>query len=349
MMYLRSGLCRFSCPSAPSQIRFSVAPVALLAFVLTGLPCIAQDQPRSGSEQGLQTSQIPRETVTIPAGTRFTLVLSHPIESRHIRRGDDIYAQVTSPVGAGNQVAIPPGTFVQGTVDKLEQKDGRAFLHLQSMAITFPDGFITPVAGPITLNSNEGYAIKDVGGRRGASVLALPLAGAGIGALIGHSVGKSDSQVTSAFPPGCTGVPPFCSTTTTPVFGTKAKDTIIGSAIGAIASFTLLFGSHQFFMDVGSPVEMTLERPLILQQDEVAKAVEQLVEHPAPPVPVAQRPVPPPPDMSTSADHGTCYTPGTPGTPPTVIPGPPGADGIPGPPTVIPGTPPMPGTPYPCP
>ena len=196
-----------------------------------------------------------------------------------MRRGDDIYAQITSPVNSENQVVIPPGTFVQGTVDKLQQKRGRAELHLQSISIAFPDGYVATVSGPITLESDEGYALKDPGSRRMIGFIALPAAGAGVGALIGHSIGKAQSEVTSNFPPGCIGGPPFCGPTTTPVFGTKAKDAIIGagigSAIGAVASLTLLFGSHQFFLDVGTPVEMVLPQPLSLQQSQTANAIRE--------------------------------------------------------------------------
>jgi hypothetical protein len=329
-----------------------LATVTALFFAAA---CIAQDhpQPPSPPDPAASAQATPKpesSTVTLPPGTRIALVLTHDIQSRSMRRGDDIYAQITSPVNSGNEVVIPPGAFVQGTVDKLQQKRGRAELHLQSLSITFPDGYVTAVSGPITLESDEGYALKDPGSRRMIGFIALPAAGAGLGALIGHSVGKADSEVTSSFPPGCVGGPPFCSPTTTPVFGTKTKDAIIGAgigtAIGAVASITLLFSSHQFFLDVGTPVEMVLQQPLSLLQSQAANAVRESEEHPVTVQPTASRPVAPPTPLNP--DHGTCYTPGTPGTPDTVIPGTPGPDGIPGPPTVIPGTPPSPGTPYPC-
>ncbi len=309
-------------------------------FLLLTFTCVAQ-QPESGTPQGSRPgqSQTANLTVTIPAGTQLALVLTHPVQSRVIHHGDDIYAQITSPVNAGDEMVIPPGTFVQGTVDRLEQRKGQsAELRLQSMAITFPDGYVAPVSGPITLQSNEGYAIKDPGSRRAIAAFALPAAGAGVGALIGHSVGKPESSTTSAFPPGCIGPPPFCSTTTTPVFGTKAKDAIIGAGvgagIGAVGAVALLFSSHHFFMDVGSPVEMTLQKPIVLQQKEVNAAVQQFSQHPVAEQPIMPRPIIAPPDMPSDP------FPSTPGTPPTIIPGVPGPDGVPGPPTVIPGTPP---------
>lgn len=343
-MYLRSCISGFASLSAFSHVRL-LQRLALCALCVAVIPSFAQDQSAPGNPE--QSNQ----TVTLPAGTRFALVLTHPIQSRYVHRGDDIYAQVNSPVDSGDQMVIPPGTFVQGSVDRLEQRNGRGFLYLKSMAITFSDGYAVPVAGPITLSTNEGYAIKDPGGRRMSTMLLLPAAGAGLGALVGHSVGASQQTITSTLPPGCVGPPPGCLSSSLTVPGNQGMHTAMGAGIGAaagmIASMGVVFSTRHFYMDAGSPVEMTLERPMTLSQEEVAKAVQHSMEYSLATQPVAPRPIPPPPDMP--ADHGTCYTPGTPGTPPTVIPGAPGADGIPGPPTVIPGTPGTPGTAYPCP
>ncbi len=331
--------------------------VALAATVLITASCLAQDSTQPVPNPDSQSNQMEpaSDSVTVPAGTRIALVLTYPIQSRAIHRGDDIYAQITSPVNAGTAIAIPPGTFVQGKVDKLEQRSGRAQLHLQSMAITFPDGYVAPVPGPVTMQSYEGYAVKDPGKGHAAAALVLPLAGAGLGALIGHSVASSQpGTLTSSLPPGCSGPPPGCLSSSLSVPANKGTSTVIGAAVGgaagAVASIVLLTSSHHFFLDVGSPVEMVLQQPMSLQRDQVNAAVHQAEQHPAATQPVAKRPVvqSPSPGMSSS-DHGTCYTPETPGTPDTVIPGPPGPDGIPGPPTTIPGTPPIPGTPYPCP
>jgi len=290
--------------------------------------------------------------VTIPAGTRLALVLTQPIESRYIRRGDDIYAQVNAPVNSGNEVVIPPGTFVQGTVDKLQRRNGRGEVRLQSMSITFPDGYVASIAGPLMLETDEGYAIKDPGPGRMVAAFALPAGGGGVGALIGHSVGGSPTTITSTLPPGCTGPPPGCLTSSVTGPSNVGMHTAIGAGVGVaaggIAALVLLASSHHFFLEAGAPVEMRLERPVSLQQDEVSKAVQQSVDHPVAVQPAAPPPVFVPPPYE-SYNHGIGFTAGTPGTPPTIIPGAPGPDGIPGPPTTIPGTPPTPGTPYPCP
>ena len=325
--------------------------LSVIAIVLVTSIAFAQDQPQPTPPDAAQVQEESQNAdVTIPAGTHMAMVLTQPVQTRYIRRGDDIYAQVTSPVNTGNQVVIPPGTFVQGTVDKIQQQGGRGELRLQSMSITFPDGYVTPLAGPIVLETTDGYALKDPGSKRGAGAILLPVAGLGLGALIGHSVGTAQSTLTSSIPPGCNPAQFGCLTTSMPIPGSKGKDAAIGAAVGGaagmVASIFLMVSSHHFFLDAGAPVQMTLQQPVTLPQDEVAKALRQSQEHAVEVQPVAPRPLP---DQSSTQDHGTCFTPGTPGTPPTIIPGVPGADGIPGPPTVIPGTPPTPGTPYPCP
>ena len=324
---------------------------AIAAMLLTPGTFAQQQQSSEPPDDHQVQSEAQNSNITIPAGTHLALVLTQPVQTRYIHRGDDIYAQVNAPVDAENQVVIPPGTFVQGMVDKIERRGGRGELRLQSMSITFPDGYVTPISGPIVLETTDGYAIKDPGSKRGTGAILLPLAGIGLGALIGHSVGSSDSTLTSNFPPGCSPPQFGCTTTSTPVMGSKGKDAAIGAAIGGtagmVASITLLVGGRHFYLDAGAPVQMTLQQPVTLRQDEVAKAVRQSQEHAVVVQPVAPRPLPP--AAPSNVDHGTCYSRGTPGTPDTIIPGAPGPDGIPGPPTVNPGIPPTPGTPYPCP
>jgi hypothetical protein len=67
-----------------------------------------------------------------------------------------------------------------------------------------------------------------------------------------------------------------------------------------MASLALLFSSHNFFLDVGSPVEMVLPRPLTLEQDQVAEAIRDTELHPVPEQPIARRPQPPPPPSDSS-------------------------------------------------
>jgi hypothetical protein len=124
---------------------------------------------------------------------------------------------------------------------------------------------------------------------------------------------------------------------------------VVGLAVGGVASLVLLFGTHNFYLDTGSPVSMVLHQPIILPEDEVADAIRDAEEHLAPEEPIAQPSLPTPPPTSP-ADPGICYTPGTPGTPDVDIPGTPAVGDSPGtPPVHIRSIPPTPPTPHPCP
>jgi hypothetical protein len=337
--------------------------LALTTTLLVAMSSVAQQNPqttlppdsRTMSRDAVASAKPAPEatTITVPAGTSIALVLTHPIQSRYIHHGDDIYAQVISAVTAGNQVVIPPGTLVEGKVDKLGRNGDRGELYLQSMSITYPDGYVASIAGPITLESDQGYALKDPGSGRIGALIAGPLAGSGLGALIGHSLASSQgTTLTSSIPQGCTPGSPGCLSSSITGPPDKGKDTVIGSAVGAgvgLAVGLLLVGtSHHFFLDVGSPVEMVLQHPLTLQGDEVADAIRDAERHPAPEQPIARRPQPVPTPPNT--DPGICYTPGTPGTPGTDIPGTPAIGSSPGtPPIHIPGIPATPPAPHPCP
>ncbi len=319
-----------------------------------GSPDQSSDQNQNKDNSVASVTNISKATASVPAGTRLALVLTQPIQTRTTRRGDDIYAQVTSPVTAGEQVVIPPGTFVQGTVDKLTHNGGRGELALKSMAITFPDGYVTRVAGPITLESDDGYALKDPGGKRAGGAIALIGGGLGAGALIGHAISHSPQTLTTTLPPGCTGPPPGCLTNSITEAGSAAKGTVIGLMVGGIAggvaSIAVLASSRNFFLDAGSPVRMVLQQPITLPEDEVAAAVRDAAQHPAQAQPVSPRPRPALPSEDNGYNTGTCYTPGTPGTPGVDIPGTPGINGAPGtPPVHIPGIPATPPIPHPCP
>jgi hypothetical protein len=336
-------------PLAKARIRQGLALTGALLATVAGVAQQTTPPPEPPTSSQVATAKN-TTTVTIPVGARIALVLTQPIQTRNFHRGDDIYAQTTSPVTADNEVVIPPGTFVQGKFDKLARDGGRGELRLQSMSLTFPDGYTAPLGGAVTLESPDGYALKDPGNRRIGAGVAMIGGGVGVGALIGHFAGGSQSTLTSTLPPGCTGPPPGCLTSSVPELGENAKNTIIGAsiggAIGGVAAFATLFSSRNFFLDVGTPVEMTLQYPLTLEEDQVALAVQQSAQHPVPEQPVAQRPQLVPP----YGYHGTCYTPGSPGTPGTDIPGTPATADSPGTPSIhIPGIPPSPPTPYPCP
>jgi hypothetical protein len=265
-------------------------------------------------------------------------VLTSPVASKTVHRGDTIYAQTIAPVTVDAAVAIPAGSFVQGVVEKLKRNGNRAEIHLQSVSVILPGGYVAQVAGPLQVESDEGTAwrVATKGGVVGA--IAAPAVGAAGGALIGHSFNSSSGTTVN----GLTINPSRLQST--------AIGSMAGLGAGAAVGLVLLTRTRQFYVDAGSPMQMTLPQALTLEQDKIGDMTGPGQSQPLV-TPVVRRPVGPVfnPSVPGSSTSHTCYTPETPGTPPTVIPGTPAIGDSPGTPDiVIPGTPAIPGSPYPC-
>jgi hypothetical protein len=300
--------------------------------------CGAQQAPQSSEPvKDSGTSATPngaaQETViTIPAGTHLALALTHPVDSHSTHRGDDIFAQTTSPVIVAKQVVIPAGTFVQGKVDKVTRRGSRGELLMQSVSVVFPNGYVATIKGPLNIESDEGTAWSNPSSTEKAGIIAAPLAGLGIGAAIGAAQHTTDSStlggttLTASSPKGL------------------AIGSLVGLAAGGAVSLVLLARSHHFYVQEGSPLELSLPQPVTLAQVQSPRPEEKTASASSAPSGLPASPMP------ASAEHGTCYIPGRPGTPATYIPGTPGTVDSPGTPdTYIPGTPPTPPIPYPCP
>jgi len=297
------------------------------------------DQAQQGLAQQGQAEQPQAQSpapdqapITIPAGTHLAMALTHPVDSKTIHRGDEIFAQTTSPVIVSNQVVIPAGTFVQGKVDKLARRGSRGEMLMQSVSVVFPNGYVATIHGPINMESDEGTAWNNPSSATKAGIIAAPLAGLGIGAAIGAAQHTTQSStlggttITSSTPKGL------------------AIGSVVGLAAGGAVALVLLVRSHHFYVQEGSPIEMSLPQPVTLAQAQTTNT-----ESAAAPVTTLPK-RPPPSPMPASTHHGTCYVPGMPGTPATYIPGTPPIGDSPGTPdTYIPGTPPTPPIPYPCP
>jgi len=80
-----------------------------LGILSLGLTAASQEtqQAAQPDPQTSSTSQNTAGTIAIPAGTKINVVLTRSIASKSLRAGDDIYAQTTFPVIAGNDLAIP--------------------------------------------------------------------------------------------------------------------------------------------------------------------------------------------------------------------------------------------------
>jgi hypothetical protein len=320
----------------PTKIYYAVFAFGLFSGCALG----QQSLPTAPSAQldaqpAAPAAQVADERpVTIPAGTRLSLVLTRPVDSRATHKGDSISAQVTAPVIINDQVVIPAGTFVQGQSQKLTRHGTQAEMVLQSPSLVFANGYIAKLGEPVNIESDEWTTWNNPSDKTKAGMIAAPLAGTGLGLLIGAATDKTQTTNLGLM------------TVTTKSHSGLVAGAAIGGAIGFVTSMVLLARSHSFYVADGSPLNMSLPQPITLTEQQINAADQSAPSQPVPMV-VQKRP---PPSVPSSTDHGTCYTPGTPGTPDIVIPGTPAIGNSPGTPnTVIPGIPPRPPVPYPCP
>ena len=290
------------------------------------------NQPHMSLQQATQSDS---STFMLPPGTKLPLGLLRPLT---VKPGRDVYLQVTFPVSVNGQMLIPPGTYVHGMIDKLIRRDRRHDVlefSIYSANLIFLNGYTVPIAGPLTVSTTNAQALERLPDPAGGNSQPAPAMAA---------VGLTPPELPSLPKTG---------------FGNAPRNIMI--AMGTIAAVTLttgiLLNRHgDPEVETGTPLEIILPAPLLLDAGPVAAAVHQFDQQassvPPPIVKPPRKPMcydPGSPGTSDTVIHGT------PGTPDTVIPGVNGAPdtvihGMPATPdTVIPGTPGTPAGWYQCP
>lgn len=217
----------------------------------------AMDEKRDCSDSSSASSQAPvvKKTYTVPAGTKVLLQLRSAINTRSARPGDGVYLVSTFPVVVGNRVMIPAGVYVQGVVDRVTRAGrikGRAQLDLHFTSMIFPNNTVVEIPGVInslpgskdrTVKNQEGTVEENSNkGHDVARAAEIGLSGATIGTLGGEASGH-------------------------PLEG-AAIGGLGGVAVGAVAA--LFSRGDDIDIESGTPVEMVLQRPLILEDENVA-------------------------------------------------------------------------------
>jgi hypothetical protein len=195
------------------------------------------------------------QTFTVPAGTKVLLSLKSAINTKTAQQGDGVYLVSSFPVVGNSRIMIPVGVYVQGVVDRVVRPGrvkGRAQLDLHFTTIIFPNGQVVEVPGVLnSLPGSDGPKVKgnegtvEQAGNKGRDV-ANVLKGAAIGAEGGVIGGAAT--------------------------GDLAKGVGYGSLAGAAAGtiYTLFTRGNDIAIPTGTSVEMVLQRPLVLQESQLA-------------------------------------------------------------------------------
>jgi hypothetical protein len=117
--------------------------------IITVLEYLAQDAVPP-------TSMAASQTLTIPEGTKVVLGLTSPVWARSAQPGETVYTETTFPVAVNGAMAIPPGTYIKGTIDiffRASLRSDHAEFRMSFAQIVFANGYtITLPAAVATVN-----------------------------------------------------------------------------------------------------------------------------------------------------------------------------------------------------
>jgi len=198
-----------------------------------------------------------KKQYTVPAGTKVLLQLKSAVNTKSAKAGDGVYLISTFPVVVGNRVMIPTGVYVQGVVDRVQRGGrikGKAQLDMHFTSIIFPNGSVVEVPGVVdSVPGTKNQTVKDNGegtieqnGDKGRNAgrtaeIALPT-GAGVGTIGGASAGH-------------------------PIEGGLAGLAAGAATVGIVSLFTR---NADVDIPTGTQVEMVLQRPLQLEEENLA-------------------------------------------------------------------------------
>jgi hypothetical protein len=103
----------------------------ICGFVLAS-SCIAQDAAVT----------VLKEYV-VSSGVRIPLALINSVSTKHSASGDRVYLETVFPILANGKIAIPPGSFVSGTITEIKRPGrvkGRGELYLRFDTLTLANG-----------------------------------------------------------------------------------------------------------------------------------------------------------------------------------------------------------------
>lgn len=195
--------------------------------------------------------------ITIPAGSRIPLSLKQAISTKNAREGDAVYAETAFPFVADNRVIVPAGSYVQGKIAHVERAGhgkGRAEILMHFTSMIYPSGYT--VILPASVENTPGADNKSVKDSEGTiqqdSDTGKRIEDAAKGGVYGTMGGATAGGLATG---GLNGAR-------------------IGAGIGAAAGigWALLKRGSDVKLDVGTSIEMEIQRPITVDASRIAVA-----------------------------------------------------------------------------
>jgi hypothetical protein len=193
---------------------------------------------------------------TVPAGTKVLLELRSAVDTHSAKPGDGVYLSSTFPVVVGNRVMIPAGVYVQGVVDRVQragQVKGRAQLDMHFTSIIFPNGSVVEIPGIVnSVPGSKNQSVKNEEGTieqkpdKGRDAARVAEIGIPVGGTVGTIGGVASGH---------------------PLAGGLGGLAAGAAAAGIVSLFTR---GADVTLASGTQVEMVLQRPLLLEEANLA-------------------------------------------------------------------------------
>lgn len=227
----------------------------LLAITISVLPSTLPGQTAAAPVVGAPESSPapPPRGIVVPAGSKVLLSLRSAVDTKTARTGDPVYLTSTFPVIVGDRVVIPAGMDVLGVIDSVVRPGrikGRASVTMHFTTLILPNGSVVNLPGAVNAVPGAGgptvgneNTIKQAGGvgQDAKNIDMTASTGVGVGSLAGMGTNNYGAGV---------------------AYGAAA-----GGAAGL--AYTLLTRGKDVVLQVGQPLEMSLQRPLLLDQKNV--------------------------------------------------------------------------------
>jgi len=238
-------------------------------------PTVAAPSEQAPTEQAPAEKHTEPATLTIPAGTAVPLTMITEIHKAAMKTGGPVRAEVMFPVTVGNHIAIPVGTFVEGTIAPVPSntKAQGVFALIQFTQLTFANGYKVPLSA----NAESAMLVMPQNSAAGADDSAY----AG-GARLVEATYSPDENAGARFVQAgqsCP-IPSQCQPAPLPREGPNPVTVTLGILGGffALLAGLLIFAHHErakaddLLMANGTQLQMTLQQPVTLDTAQVAAA-----------------------------------------------------------------------------
>lgn len=195
--------------------------------------------------------------ITIPAGTKIPLSLKQAISTKNAREGDAVYAETAFPFVIDDRVVVPAGSYIQGKIAHVERAAhgrGRAEILMHFTSIIYPSGYTVMLPGSVENTPGaDNKSVKDSEGTiQQDSDTGKKVEDAAKGGVYGTMGGATAGGLATG---GLNGAR-------------------VGAGAGAAAgiAWALLKRGADVKLDVGTSIEMEIQRPIIVDASRIAVA-----------------------------------------------------------------------------